>query len=67
MNYQGVLTKMKTELGTPIQYYLVFKDDFLNVNQLLDKKLFKYKDPLKSYTSHTKIISRGRGFAAATL
>lgn len=39
MNYQGVLTKMKTELGTPIQYYLVFKDDFLNVNQLLDKKV----------------------------
>ena len=39
MNYQGVLTKMKTELGTPIQYYLVFKNDFLNVNQLLDKKV----------------------------
>ena len=39
MNYQGVLTKMQTELGTPIQYYLVFKDDFLNVNQLLDKKV----------------------------
>ena len=39
MNYQGVLTKMQTELGYPIQYYLVFKDDFLNVNQLLDKKV----------------------------
>lgn len=39
MNYQGVLTKMQTENGSPIQYYLVFKNDFLNVNQLLDKKI----------------------------
>ncbi len=39
MNYQGVLTKMQTEIGSPIQYYLVFKDDFLNVNQLLNKKM----------------------------
>jgi hypothetical protein len=30
---------MQTELGSPIQYYLIFKDDFLNVNQLLDKKI----------------------------
>ncbi|MBV1888141.1 MAG: DUF2797 domain-containing protein, partial [Urechidicola sp.] len=35
----GVLTKMQTEFGSPIQYYLVFKDDFLNVNQLLNKKI----------------------------
>lgn len=39
MNYQGVLTKMLTENGSPIQYYLVFEGDFLNVNQLLDKKI----------------------------
>lgn len=39
MNYEGVLTKMQTENGSPIQYYLVFESDFLNVNQLLDKKL----------------------------
>ena len=39
MNYHGVLTKMQTEFGSPIQYYLVFKDDFLNVNQLLSKKI----------------------------
>ena len=39
MNYHGVLRKMQTELGSPIQYYLIFKDDFLNVNQLLDKKI----------------------------
>ncbi len=39
MNYEGVLTKMQTENGAPIQYYLVFETDFLNMNQLLDKKI----------------------------
>jgi len=39
MNYEGVLTKMQTENGSPIQYYLVFENDFLNVNQLLDKMI----------------------------
>jgi len=37
MTYQGVLTKMKTELAEPIQYYLVFASDFINMNQLLNK------------------------------
>lgn len=39
MQYQGVLTKMQTEFGNPIQYYLVFEDSFLNVNQLLNKEI----------------------------
>ena len=39
MNYRGVLKKMLTEIGQPIQYYLVFESDFLNVNQLMDKQL----------------------------
>ncbi|MGK0386173.1 MAG: hypothetical protein ACI849_000782 [Patiriisocius sp.] len=39
MQFQGTLTKMQTEIGSPIQYYLVFENDFLNVNQLLDKKI----------------------------
>ena len=39
MQYEGVLRKMQTELGSPIQYYMVFKDDFLNVNQVLNKTL----------------------------
>lgn len=39
MQYQGVLTKMQTEIGNPIQYYLVFEDDFLNVNQLIGKTI----------------------------
>lgn len=39
MTYQGVLTKMETELADPIQYYLVFENSFLNLNQLLNKEL----------------------------
>ncbi|KAA1245885.1 DUF2797 domain-containing protein [Aquimarina sp. RZ0] len=39
MQYQGVLTKMQTEIGTPIQYYLVFESDFIHMNQLLNKTL----------------------------
>ncbi|WP_422862086.1 DUF2797 domain-containing protein [Flagellimonas sp. W118] len=39
MLYEGVLRKMQTELGSPIQYYLVFENDFLNMNQLLDKEI----------------------------
>jgi hypothetical protein len=39
MQYEGVLTKMQTEAGSPIQYYLVFDDSFLNMNQLLGKDL----------------------------
>lgn len=38
MIYEGVLTKMQTEFSTPIQYYLVFENSFLNVNQLLGKE-----------------------------
>ncbi|WP_419213830.1 DUF2797 domain-containing protein [Maribacter sp. X9] len=39
MQYEGVLKKMQTELGDPIQYYMLFDSDFLNVNQVLDKNL----------------------------
>jgi hypothetical protein len=37
MQYEGVLTKMQTEFADPIQYYLVFDDGFLHMNQLLGK------------------------------
>jgi hypothetical protein len=30
---------METEYGNPIQYFLVFENDFLNMNQLLDKTI----------------------------
>lgn len=39
MTYEGVLTKMETEFGNPIQYYLVFENSFLNLNQLLNKDI----------------------------
>lgn len=39
MLYQGVLRKMQTEKGNPIQYFLVFENDFININQLLDKEI----------------------------
>ena len=39
MQYEGVLKKMQTEIGHPIQYYMLFESDFLNVNQVLDKNL----------------------------
>ncbi|HAI41370.1 MAG TPA: DUF2797 domain-containing protein, partial [Maribacter sp.] len=39
MQYEGVLRKMQTEIGSPIQYYMLFESDFLNVNQVLDKSL----------------------------
>jgi Protein of unknown function (DUF2797) len=39
MLYQGVLRKMDTEFGKPIQYFLIFENDFLNMNQLLNKTI----------------------------
>ncbi|GMN10720.1 DUF2797 domain-containing protein [Croceitalea sp. MTPC9] len=39
MLYEGVLRKMRTEIGNPIQYFLIFEDDFINFNQALDKTL----------------------------
>lgn len=39
MVYTGVLTKMQTEFLEPIQYYLVFENDFIHMNQLLGKSL----------------------------
>ncbi len=39
MLYEGVLNKMQTELGSTIQYYLVFKSNFINFNQILDKNI----------------------------
>jgi hypothetical protein len=39
MVYTGVLTKMQTEFLDPIQYYLVFNNDFIHVNQLINKRV----------------------------
>ena len=39
MTYEGVLTKMQTEFLNPIQYYLVFENSYLSLNQLLGKSM----------------------------
>lgn len=39
MKYQGVLKKMNTEYSDTIEYYLEMDNDFLNLNQLLDRKV----------------------------
>lgn len=39
MLFQGVLKKMKTEMGTDVQYYLEMPDDIINVNQLINNKI----------------------------
>jgi len=39
MRYEGVLTKMRTEITDVVQYYLIWDNDFINFNQLIDKKL----------------------------
>jgi len=38
MKYQGVLKKMNTEYSDTIEYYLEMGADFLNLNQLLERK-----------------------------
>lgn len=37
MIFQGVLTKMQTEYQDPIQYYLVFENSFLHINELIGR------------------------------
>ena len=37
--FTGVLQKMITEFNDPIQYYLVLKNDFIHVNQLIDTQI----------------------------
>lgn len=39
MYYHGVLKKMLTEYESTIQYYLLMDNDFLNMNQMLDKEI----------------------------
>ncbi|MFT5790981.1 MAG: hypothetical protein ACI9LI_000310, partial [Saprospiraceae bacterium] len=39
MKYQGVLKKMMTSLDETVQYYLDVENDFLNMNQLLEREI----------------------------
>ena len=39
MQYQGVLSKMRTEIGSPIQYYLQLEKDEILINDLIHKEI----------------------------
>lgn len=39
MIFSGLLTKMETQYGTPIQYYLHLGEDVIDMNQLLGNKI----------------------------
>ena len=39
MKFQGVIRKMQSEFKSPIKYYLEFEDDFICLNDLLDKEV----------------------------
>lgn len=39
MQYEGVLNKMQTEWNHPISYYLIFKNSFININQILNRNI----------------------------
>ena len=47
MTYEGVLQKMLTEIGPPVQYYLQMQQGYVNMNQALDThieiKFLKYE------------------------
>lgn len=44
MTFEGQLRKMISENGNPIRYYLNLREDFLDVNQQLGKKIKIYYD-----------------------
>tara|TARA_B100001059_G_scaffold58467_1_gene53765 strand:- start:1309 stop:2106 length:798 start_codon:yes stop_codon:yes gene_type:complete len=39
MLYKGVLTKMESEFSDPVNYYLRLNNDFIQIHQLIQKKL----------------------------
>ena len=39
MKVTGTVRKMQTEIQEQVQYYLVFPDQFVHMNQLLDKSI----------------------------
>lgn len=44
MTIEGQIKKMITENGQPIRYYLTLKDDYLDVNQHIGKKIHLFYD-----------------------
>ena len=62
MTYEGVLTKMQTEFGNPIQYYLVFENSFLNLNQVLNKEITIQFEGYECLNCHKKKKIFRQGF-----
>lgn len=60
--FEGVLTKMVTEYAEPIQYYLVLKDDFINMNQLLEKHIKIYFIKYECLNCHLDLPIYRQGF-----
>lgn len=61
MQYTGVLKKMKTEFHKPIQYYLMFENSFVILNQCLNKEIgisFRSFECLKCHNDK-KIFRQG--------
>ena len=42
MHFQGVVKKMVTELDTPVNYFIEFENNFIHLNQFIDKS-FKFE------------------------
>jgi hypothetical protein len=42
MQYRGVLRKMKTENNEEVDYFLTFEQDYIHLNQLLDREIALY-------------------------
>lgn len=62
MSQTGVLKKMRTEIGTPIQYFLNLEGEDILVNDLLDKEIklsFKGYECLNCASKRKKIYRMG--------
>jgi len=68
MQYQGVLKKMLTELGTPVDYFLELGTDFIHVNQLIGKEVEFQFDAYQCLNcgSTKKIFKQGFCYDCAT-
>ena len=42
MHFQGVVKKMVTELAKPVNYFIEFEDNFIHLNQFIEKS-FKFE------------------------
>jgi Protein of unknown function (DUF2797) len=62
MAYEGVLSKMQTEFSSPIDYYLVFENNFLHVNQLISKQIHIYFLGYQCLNCHKKKKIFRQGF-----